>query len=134
MRCAAGSLRELREDRGLGAIDKGDVSQLDTQLRRALDAASLPDGLHLAHDCFTAARNNPSVDDDWLIECAAELIANLVAVARKKIVEADLHERSGGDSKLCGRRGILTARRRLLIGRLAVALFLVLILVWRVLI
>jgi hypothetical protein len=102
VRGSAGALGKFSKDGHLTAIHEGHVGELDAEFGGALDAASFANLFYFADDGLAAAGYNPSVNDERLIECGGELIADLVPVGGEEIVSADYQDGAGGDRQGAG--------------------------------
>jgi hypothetical protein len=97
MRGSAGGFPKLGENGKLAAVDDGDVGQLDSQFRGALDAASFAHILYFTDEDLAAASYDPAIDDQRLVQDGGELVAYLVLVGGEEVVIADDEHGSRGD-------------------------------------
>ena len=84
------------------AIHDGQVRQLNAQFGGALDAAGFAHVFDVAYDHLAAAGHDPAVHDERVFQDRGKLVANLVAVARKVIIDANEKDRSGRYSERSG--------------------------------
>jgi predicted ATPase len=94
MRCSGGASPQLGEDGHLSTIRQCQIREFDAQLRDALDSSSFLHLLDLSDERLTAPRDHPTIYHDRLVQGGREMVANLVAVARKEIVRANQQNRS----------------------------------------
>ena len=119
VRRSARALGKLSKNGHLTALHEGHVGELDAEFGGALDAAGFANFFHFANDGLAAAGYNPSVNDERLIECGGELIADLVPVGGEEIVSADYQDGAGGDRQGAGNGLGRGWRRRSVLGVLA---------------
>jgi len=66
MRKTGRTFPQFSENRQLLAVDDGEVSQFESQLRNAFDATGFLSGGDIAENGFAAARDDPAVHDALL--------------------------------------------------------------------
>src|ERR1700687_5924990 len=77
------------------AIHDGQVRQLDSQLGGALDAAGFAYLFDVANEHLAAAAHDPAVHDERAFQHGGKLVAELVAVAGKVVIDANEKDCSG---------------------------------------
>src|SRR6266478_4117208 len=95
------------------ALHDGQVRQLNAQFGGALDAAGFAYVLDVAYDHLTAAGHDPAVHDERVFQHGRKLVADLVAVAGKVIIDANEEDCSGRYGERSGELlGRLSSLRR----------------------
>src|ERR1700730_11524111 len=95
------------------AIHDGQVRQLNAQFGGALDAAGFAHVLDVAYDHLAAAGHDPTVHDERVFQDGGKLVADLVAVAGKVVIDADEKDCSGRYGERSGELlGRLSSLRR----------------------
>src|SRR5713226_2850919 len=102
VRSSAGGLPKLGKNRNLAAIHGGQIGQLDSQLGSALDAAGLAHLFDLTNEDLAAARHDPAIHNERLVEHGGELVANFAVIAGEIVVHANEKDGSGGHGQRAG--------------------------------
>jgi hypothetical protein len=93
------------------AINGRYLGQFEAKLRNSCDATCFLGCSYGADDGLAAARDDPSVDHDGLIERGGERIAGVIVVARNRFIQPDENDFSRGN----GEAGRNIAQRALLL-------------------
>ncbi len=96
MRSPARALPKLSENGELAAIHDGEVRQLDSQFGGALDSASFANFFYFPDNRLATAGHNPAIHDKRVFENGGKLVADLVAIRGKKLIDACHKDCSGG--------------------------------------
>ena len=96
---SARAFPKFGENGHLTAVDHGEISELDSQLGCAFDAAGFARFLDLANEHLAAPCHDPAIDDQRVFQHGSEMVADLVTVARKVVIDPYEKDRSGGDGQ-----------------------------------
>ena len=81
MRGASRAVPQFGYNRKLLAIDHGYVGQFESELRDALDAAGLLRVCDGTDEGFAAARHDPTIYHDWLVQSGRECVSGVAVIA-----------------------------------------------------
>ena len=111
VRSTARAFPQFGGDGKLLAISGRHVGQFEAKLRNSCDATCFLGCSYGADDGLAAARDDPSVDHDGLIQCGGESIARVIVVARNRLIQPDENDFPCGN----GEAGRNIAQRALLL-------------------
>ena len=86
----------------MAAIDDGEIGKLDSQLGGAFDAAGFARFLDLTNQHLATASHYPAIYHERIFQHGGEMVADLVAVARKVVIDANKKDCSGRNGQSAG--------------------------------